>query len=172
MRTILTAAAGLVLGAGVLMMAGTASAAQPAGGSACQQLQSTLSTIQSTLPSAASNPGMLKSKIRTYAGQLEQEASSASPSVKSAVGSFVADLQAAASGKANVSKLTADANAIGTACRAQATPPSGAPGTGGGSTAGATDPALFGVGGAAVLAGLGALGLARRNRPRNNTRHG
>ena len=40
--------------------------------------------------------------------------------------------------------------------------PSGAPGTGGGSTAGITDPGLFGLGGAAVLAGIIALGFGRR----------
>lgn len=172
MRKILTATAGLVLGTGVAIMAVAGpAAAQPAAGSACQQLESTLSSIQSTLPSAASSPGALKTKIGTFASQLQQQAASAPPAVRTAVGSFVADLQAAASGKVNVAKLTSDANAIGTACRAQATP-GGAPGTGGGSTTGVRDPVLFGAGGAAVLAGLGAVGLARRNRPHSSTRHG
>ena len=169
MRKLFITAAGFVLWAGVLVLtaAGVASA-QPASGSACQQVQSTLSSIQSTLPSAASNPGALKSKIATFASQLGREASSGSAALKSAVSTFITDLEAVGSGKASVSKLTSDASAIGAACAAQAAPPGGAPGTGGGSTAGAKAPVLFGLGGAAVLAGLGVLGLARRKRPRSS----
>src|SRR5579875_333853 len=162
------AAAGVVLGVGALVLTGAgAASAQGTGGSACQQVQATLSAIQSTLPSAASNPSVLKSKVGTFASQLEKEASSGSPALKSAVGAFVADLQAAGSGHASVAKLTSDANAIGAACQAQATAPRGAPATGGGSTASSGDPALFGAGGAAVLAGFGALGLAWRRQRRN-----
>lgn len=165
MGKLLTTTAGSVLGASVLVLtgAGIASAQPVSGGSACKQVESTLSSIQSSLPAAASNPSALKSKIGTYASQLNSQASSGSPQLKSAVGTFISDLQAAGSGKVNVQKLTSDANAIGAACASQSAP-SGAPGTGGGSTAGVAEPALFGVGGAVVLAGLGVLGLGSRRR--------
>lgn len=165
MRRILMAIAGIVLGASALVLTGTGIAnAQPASaGTACQQVESTLSAIQSTLPSAAANPSALKSKIGTFASQLEHQASTGSPALQSAVGTFVADLQAAGSGSINVSKLTSDANAIGAVCASQSAP-GGAPGTGGGSTAGVVEPALFGAGGALVLAGIGVLGLASRRR--------
>jgi hypothetical protein len=172
MGKLLMTTAGSALGASVLVLtgAGIASAQPVSAGSACQQVESTLSGIQSTLPSAASNPSALKSKIGTYASQLEQEASSGPTALKSAVGAFVSDLQAAGSGSINVSKLTSDANAIGAACASQSAP-GGAPGTGGGSTAGVADPALFGVGGAVVLAGIGVVGLGSRRRraARNNS---
>lgn len=184
MRKILMTTAGSVLGASALVLTGAgianaqAVSAQPVsaqaagGGSACQQVESTLSAIQSALPSAASNPNALKSKIGTYATQLNQEASTGSAGLKSAVGTFISDLQAAGSGSVNVSKLTSDANAIGAACASKSAP-GGAPGTGGGSTAadgtsggtgGIAEPALFGAGGAVVLAGIGVLGLGRRRR--------
>lgn len=171
MGKLLIRAAGWILVSGVLTLtaAGGASA-MAAGGSACQQVQSTLSSIQATLPSAASNPSALKTKIGAFASKLEREASSGSPALKGAVGTFITDLRAVASGNANVAKLKADANAIGAACQAQGAPPSGAPGTGGGSTAGLADPALFAAGGAAVLIGLGTLGFARRSQRRNSAR--
>lgn len=50
------------------------------------------------------------------------------------------------------------------AAATSATAPSGAPATGGGSTSGVVDPALIGLGGAAVLAGLSLLGWSRRRR--------
>lgn len=138
MGKLLITAAGLIMGTGILALtaAGSANALAASSGSACGQVQATLSSIQATLPSAASNPAALKTKIGAYASKLQREASSGSPALKSAVGTFIADLRAVASGKANVPKLKADANAIGVACQASAAPPSGAPGTGGGSTAG------------------------------------
>ena len=72
----------------------------------------------------------------------------------------------------NDPKYTADSDAIDAACAVQATAPSGAPATGGGSAAGVEDPGLFGVGGAAVLAGLVVLGLARRNGSRTGAGQG
>lgn len=168
MAKFLAATAGTVLiltGAGMA----TAQAASAAGsGSACQQVESTLSAIQSSLPAAAANPNALKSKIGTYAAQLNQEASGGSAGLKSAVGTFISELQAAGSGTVNVQKLTSAANAIGTACASQSAP-GGAPGTGGGSTAvgGTGDNAVgitAGVGGAVVLAGIGVLGLGSRRR--------
>jgi len=165
MGKLLTTTAASVLGASVLVLtgAGIASAQPASSGSACQQVESTLSAIQSTLPSAAANPNALKSKISTYASELQKEASSGSPSLQSAVGAFISELEAAGKGSINVAKLTSDANAIGAVCASQSAP-GGAPGTGGGSTAGVVDPALFGVGGAVVLAGIGVLGFGSRRR--------
>jgi hypothetical protein len=165
MGKLLLTTAGSVLGASVLVLtgAGIASAQPVSSGSACQQVESTLSGIQSTLPSAASNPNALKSKISTYASELQKEASSGPQSLQSAVGAFISDLEAAGKGSINVAKLTSDANAIGAACASQSAP-GGAPGTGGGSTAGVVDPALFGVGGAVVLAGIGVLGFGSMRR--------
>jgi hypothetical protein len=154
MKRILTGTTGFMLSAGVVALAGTgvASAQTTSNSTACQQIQGTLSSIQSTLPQAASNPKMLSSKIGAYASQLKKASATGSPALQKAVNSFVADLQAAGSGKVNVSKLTSDAGAITAACKAsapsQAKAPSGAPSTGGGSTSGVQDPALIGLGGA------------------------
>jgi hypothetical protein len=174
----LTRTAGHMLGAGALMLAaagvlvmagaGVASA-RPALTGACQQIFTTVTSLTATL---AKDPSTLKNEVATVAPQLTQAATTGSSAVKSAVGAFVADLQAsAAAGHLNLSKLNADADAIVAAC-SQTTAPSGAPATGGGSTAGLQDPALFGLGGAIVLAGIGVLGLARRNRPRASPGHG
>jgi hypothetical protein len=120
-----------------------------------------------------SHPSTLKKEVAVFASELTQAASSGSPTVKKAVSTFVTDLEAGtASGSFNDPKATADSDAIEAACAAQATPPSGAPATGGGSTASMRAPALFGVGGAAVLAGIGALGLALRKRPRGSPGQG
>lgn len=165
MGKLLTTTAASALGASVLVLtgAGIASAQPASSGSACQQVESTLSVIQSTLPAAAANPNALKSKISTYASELQKESSSGSQSLQSAVGVFISDLEAAGKGSIDVAKLTSDANAIGAACASQSAP-GGAPGTGGGSTTGVVEPALFGVGGAVVLAGIGVLGFGSRRR--------
>jgi hypothetical protein len=106
----------------------------------------------------------LKKTADTVAGQLTQAASTGSPAVKSAVSTYVTDLKAsAAAGNVNVAKLTADGNAVVAVC-AVSLAPKGDPATGGGSTAAIRDPALYGLGGAAVLAGIVVLGLALRNR--------
>lgn len=155
----------LVGGALVLFMAMPASAQAS---SACSQIEATLTSIQKQLPQATSST--LASKIASFVAQLETEAATAPPSVKADVGAFVNDLKAVASGKVNVAKLTADANAIGSACTASvsAKAPTGAPATGAGTTAGLQDPGLI-YGGAAALAvgsGLFALGWRQRRRPR------
>ncbi len=171
--------AGRVLGTGVLVLAGTGvlvlagtgiASARPASTSACQKIISTLKSLVAINPSASSN---LKRDAPIVASQLTQAASTGSPALKSAVSTYVADWKAgAAAGRLDLPKLSADGNAIAAACAAQATSPSGAPATGGGSAAGVQDPALFGLGGAAVLAGIGALGRARRNRPRGSPGQG
>jgi hypothetical protein len=174
--------AGRVLGAGVvvlaaagvLLLAGSGIAnAQPASSTACQKIQATLASALTTL-STDSTGSEAKKVIANLDSQLTQAASTGSSTVKSAVSTFVTDLNAgAAASNLDVAKMTADGNAIVAACAATSVPatgggraPSGAPATGGGSAAAIQDPGLFGVGGAAVLAGLVILGLALRNRLR------
>jgi hypothetical protein len=180
----LTRSAGRSLGAGVLMLAGVGvlvlsgagvANAQPANATststnACDKIFATFDSFDALLSSK--HPGTLKSEVAIATAEFTQAASTASPAVKSAVGVFLSDLKAdAASGQVNRPKLAADGDAIVAACAAE---PNGAPATGGGSTAGVQDPALFGVGGGGVLAGIGVvgLGLARRNRPRGRPGHG
>jgi hypothetical protein len=177
----LTWSAGRVLGAGVLVLAvagvlvlavaGIANA-RPASTNtnACDNVFATIDSLNTTM---TKHPGSW-AVVATGATELTQAASTGSPAVKSAVGTFVTDLQAdvAARRVINRQKLVADGDAIVAACATPSAPPSGAPATGGGSAAGLQDPALFGVGGGAVLAGLGVLGLARRNRPRGSPGHG
>lgn len=155
--------ASLLIGGGLVFFVGMPSAGAQAS-SACSQIESTLSSIQKELPQA--NSATLASKVASFATQLETEAASASPSVKSAVGAFVTDLEAAATGKVNIPKLTADANAIGTTCTTsvQAAAPTAAPATGAGTTAGVQDAGLIYGGAGAVAAGGGLLVLGLRRR--------
>jgi hypothetical protein len=178
----LTRSAGRLLGAGALMLAGVGvllvsgagiANAQPtstnSNTSACDKIFATFDSFDAML---SKHSGTLKNEVAISIAEFTQAASTASPAVKGAVGTFLSDLKAdAASGTVNRPKLVADGDAIVAACAAE---PNGAPATGGGSTAGVQDPALFGVGGAGVLAGFGVvgLGLARRNRPQRSPGHG
>ena len=182
----LTRSAGRVLGAGVLVLAGAGVLALAEAGianarpaststSACDKIFATFDSLNAMF---TKHPGSW-GPVATAATEFTQDASTASPGVKSAVSTFVTDLRAdvAARHVNGRPKLVADGDAIVAACAAQpsgarAAQPSGAPATGGGSTAGVQDAALFGVGGAIVLAGIGVLGLARRNRPRGSPGHG
>ena len=157
----------VLAGAVVLMLAGTGIAhAQPATTSVCKKINATLTSLNATFKA---HPTTLKNATATIASQLTQAASTGSPEVKSAVRAFVTDLEAgAASNDLNLAKLNADADLLATTACA----PSGAPATGGGSAAGIQDPGLFGVGGAAVLAGIVALCLILRHRPRTGVGHG
>jgi hypothetical protein len=161
-------AAVLVLaGAGIVVLAGAGIAnARPASTSACDKIFATVASAPATITKMRKEHKTTEQAAAVVATQLTQAASTAPAAVKSAVSTFVADFEAgAAAGHFDTAKILADGNAVNAACAAaQAVPPSGAPATGGGSAAGVEDPALFGVGGAAVLAGLGALGLARRSR--------
>jgi hypothetical protein len=163
MVRVLASFVGVLVAGALTLLVGTPAGAQSS--SACSQIESTLTSTQAS-------SSALASKIGAFVAQLETESASAPASVKSAVGAFVTDLKAAASGKINVAKLTADANAIGTACTASAaaTAPSGAPQTGAGSTAGLQD-ASFVYGGAALVA-VGGLatgfGIRRRRRARTS----
>jgi hypothetical protein len=151
----------------VLVLAGAGIAhAQPAGTSVCKKLNATLASLNATLKAHPTTP---KNAADIIASQLTQAASTGSPAVKSAVRTFIADLEAgAAANDLNLAKLNADAVVIANA----ACTPSGAPATGGGSAVGIRDPGLLGVGGAAVLAGILVLCLTLRNRPRTGVGHG
>jgi hypothetical protein len=176
--------AGRVLGAGILALAGTgilvltaagSANAQPASSTACQQISTAVSSLLAAFPaSGKASPSAVKKEAAAVARQLTQAASTGSPAVKSAVAAFVADIETGANaGHFDTPKLNADITAIGAAC-ASSRAPRGGPNTGGGSAAGAGDTALFGLGGAAVLAGTVTLvlGLARRSRPRTGAEQG
>jgi hypothetical protein len=160
----------VLAGTGILMLAGTGTAnAQPASASACAKINSTLASLDAQLKNAHTT---LKASAALIASQLTAAASNNTPPVKNAVHTFVTDLVAGAdAGDLDSAKLNADANAIVAACAAANTPV-GAPATGGGSTAGLQDPALFGLGGAAALAGIVVVGLALRNRRRTGAGYG
>lgn len=162
-RVLRSLAASFVGGALVFLMVAPAGAQTT---SACSQIEATLTSIQKQLPQASSSS--LASKLGGFVAQLETEAASAQPSVKSAVSAFVDDLKAAATGNINVAKLSADANAIGTACAAStaAPVPSGAPQTGAGSTAGFQDAGLLYGGASAMVVGGGLVAFGWRRRRR------
>ncbi len=162
-RCVPVAALALTAGTGGLVAfssAALASSRVSSSSSACTQLAVTLAALQK----ASSNPAALAAQIPTYVSQLETDSASATPAVKAAVTTFVTDLKGAASGKASISQLTAAAGAIETSCAASAVPASGSAATGSGSTAGLQDGSLILVGSAAMLAGTGALVVARRRR--------
>jgi hypothetical protein len=163
--------AGRVLGTGVLVLAGTGVLVLAEAGVATAQTASTITSTDACdtfFAELGSFEAVFKENpsqwgpVAAAAVEFAQVASTAPPAVMSAISTFVADLRADVAARRVISrpKLVADGDAIVAACSAQ---PSGAPATGGGSTAGVQDPALFGLGGAAVLAGLGVLGLARRS---------
>jgi hypothetical protein len=154
----------VLAGAGTLMLAETGTAsARPAISTACENVLKAFQSIDSTLEAKHGTP---KADVALIASKLTKAASTGSAALKSDVQTLISDLQAGAdAGSFDSAKLNADDDAIVAACAASDTPV-GAPGTGGGSTAGLQDPALFGLGGAAVLAGAIVLCLAVRNRLR------
>jgi hypothetical protein len=163
-----TLAAGFLIatGSGFLMLAGAGIAqaetaqAQPESASVCQKLTAALTNLNEIVQE---HPSTLKAKAATVSAQLTQAAQGGSPAVQHDVRVFVTDLQAgAAANDLNFARLTAEGYAFAIA----ACTPSGAPATGGGSSAGWQDPVLFGVGGAAALAGIVVVSVAVRGRPR------
>jgi hypothetical protein len=169
----LTQSACRVLGAGVLVLAGAwflllsgagIANAQPASASACDNIFAVF-TQYNAMPSTS-----LKNTVAFFTAGFTKAEVGASPAVMSTVAAMLADLRAdEATGKINRPKLVADGDAINAACAAE---PAGAPATGGGSTAGVQYPALFGAGGAVLLAGIGVVILALRNRPRHSPGRG
>lgn len=162
---VLGAGALALAGAGILLLSGGGVAhAQPAvSTTACQKIESSMSSFDTTLSTDGHlSHATLKTMTDNFGGQLTQDASTGSSALKSAVATLVTDLEAGvAAGNLDSAKLNAEDNAVIAACA-----PKGDPATGGGSTAGIQDPVLFGAGGAAVLAGIVVLCLALRNRLR------
>jgi hypothetical protein len=161
--------AGRTLGAGFLiaavagfpMLAGAGIAqAQPESSSVCQKLTAALASLIEDIQAPHAS---LKTFTPTLSKELTQAAAAGSPTVRHDVQLFIDTLQAgAAAGDINTAKLTAQGDAFAIA----ACTPSGAPATGGGSSAGLQDPDLFGAGGAAAVAGIVVVSVAVRRRPR------
>ncbi|GEM_PF-5832443 len=96
----------------------SSSAPAAAASSACTKIEKTVGKLQPQLTKLESKPSQLAKAIATDVAQLKTESASASPAVKSKVNAFAAQLEAAAHGKVNIPKMTADAKAIAKACSA------------------------------------------------------
>jgi hypothetical protein len=104
-----------------------------------------------------------------YGNEVKKITSTGSPALRRAAKIYVTDLETeTADLTINPARLNADSNRL----TVLACTPSGAPRTGGGSSAAMQDPGLFGAGGAAVLAGLIVVGLTVRGRPRTSADQG
>jgi hypothetical protein len=153
----------VLAGTAILMSAGAGTAyAQPISTNVCHQIGAAFDHLNATFNADIKTMG-LQGAAALAEKELTQAASPGSPAVRSAMAVYVADLKKRAAG---VHLDTAELLAAGNAVVLAACTPSGAPATGGGSTAGLQDPALFGLGGAVLLAGVVVLRLAARNRPR------
>jgi hypothetical protein len=165
----------VLTGAGFLMLSGTGIAyAQPAATPAvCNQLFTALKSYNATLVANEAkfktNHAAYIAAVDNYGNEVTKIASQGSPAVRSAAKTYVTDLEGeVAANDINTARLTADSDRLDVlACT-----PGGAPATGSGSSAALQDPALFGAGGAAVLAGLIVVGLTLRKRSRTSVDHG
>ena len=167
-----------VLGTGVLVLAGAwflllsgagIASARPASANASADACDNIFTVFDQFNAMPSSPS-LKETVAFFTTGLTKAEAGTSPAVMSTVATMLADLRAdEAAGTVNRPKLVTDGDAIIAACAAT---PNGAPATGGGSTAGVQYPALFGVGGAVLLAGIGVMSVALRSRPRPSPRQG
>ena len=99
--------------------------------------------------------------VDNYGSEVTRITSTGSPALQSAAKTYVTDLETEiAAFDINQARLNTDDDRMAVlACT-----PTGAPRTGGGSSAGLQDPTLFGAGGAAALAGLVVVGLTLRGR--------
>jgi hypothetical protein len=134
---------------------------------ACTELTATATAFDATLKKNTAkfkaDHAAYVAAVDNYGNQVLKIASQGSPAARSAAKTYVTDLEAGtvANDNNNV-RITADIDRLAFAvCQ-----PKGAPATGGGSSAGLQDPALFGAGGALALAGFAVVGLAARRRPR------
>lgn len=171
----LTAGFLVLTGAGFLTLSGAGIAhAQPeASPAVCTKIDAALKSFTTNLKANekkyATDHSAYVAAIDSDGNEFLKITAQGSPALQSAAKTYVTDFETgAADNNLNVAKLTADVNrVISLACL-----PSGAPQTGGGSSAGLQDPALFGAGGAAALAGLVVVGLAVRNRSRASADQG
>jgi hypothetical protein len=167
----LTAGFLVLTGTGSLVLSGAGIAqAQPAASipATCTELLAVNKAFNATLDAHGTayyqaHYSVLITTVDNYGNQLLKIAAQGSPALQSATKTFVDYYEASTVAKDfNQARFTADANRMNIA----ACTPAGAPRTGGGSSAGLQDPALFGVGGGAALAGFAVIGLTLRRRPR------
>jgi hypothetical protein len=104
----------------------------------------------------------VKATVQTYENEILKITAHGSPALKNDVQVFFADLDGVITGQVNGPKFDADGERMTLAVCT----PSGAPRTGGGSSAGVQDPAVLAGAGAAALAGLAVIVLAVRGRSR------
>jgi hypothetical protein len=171
----LTAGFLVLTGTGFLMLSGAGIAyAQPAAvPAACNELlaasKSYTAMLEANQAKFKANHAAFETAADNYGNEVTKIASQGSPALQSAAKTYVTDLEGeVAANDINAARLTADSDRMDVA----ACTPSGAPATGGGSSATLQDPALFGAGGVAALAGLIVVGLALRNRSRTSVDHG
>jgi hypothetical protein len=110
----------------------------------------------------------VEATLKTYENEILKITAHGSPTLKNDVKVFFADLNGVLTGHVNGPKLEADGNRMALA----ACTPSGAPRTGGGSSARLQDPAVLGAAGAAALAGLAVIVVALRSRSRTRAELG
>jgi hypothetical protein len=171
----LTAGFLVLTGTGFLMLSGAGIAhAQPAATpAACSELLAALKSYNATLSANEAkfktDHAAFQAAVDNYGSEVTRIVSTGSPALQSAAKTYVTDLESeVAANDINTARLTADSDRMSVlACT-----PSGAPATGGGSSATLQDPALFGAGGAAALAGLIVVGLTLRSRSRTSVDHG
>jgi hypothetical protein len=126
-------------------------------------------TLHANVKKFDTDHAALVAAVDNYGNHILKITSQGSPALQSAAKTYVTDYETETVGNdINTARLVADSNRMSVlACT-----PKGAPRTGGGSSAGLRDPALFGAGGAAVLAGLVVVGLTLRNRSRTTADQG
>lgn len=165
----LTAGFLVLTGTGFLILSGAGIAnAQPAAAPAiCSELTAASKNLNATFKANEAkfkaDHAALVAAIDNYGNEVTKITSTGSPALRSAAKIFVTDEETeAAAGDFNTARLAA----AGDRMAVLACTPSGAPATGGGSSATLQDPVLVDAGGAAALAGLIVAGLTLRNRPR------
>jgi hypothetical protein len=136
---------------------------------ACTELiaagNSYVATIKANEAKFAHDHAAYVAAVDKFGNEIKKITSTGSPALRRAAKTYVTDLETeTAANQLNTARLSADSDRMSVlACT-----PSGAPRTGGGSTAAVPDPVLFGAGGATVLGGLIVVGLTLRSRPRTS----
>ena len=172
----LTAGFLVLTGTGLLMLSGASIAhAQPVAAPApatCKELGAAQNSYTAGLKAnvkkfEADNKAYV-TFVTNYGNEVIRIASQGSPALQSAAKTYATDLETEiANSDFNATRINADSDRlIVLGCT-----PKGAPATGGGSSAALQDPALFGAGGAAALAGLIVVGLTLRGRSRASADH-
>jgi hypothetical protein len=173
----LTAGFLVLTGTGFLTLSGAGIAhAQPAAAHtpvACTELlaatKSYSATLQANEAKFKANHTAFMTAVDNYGNQVLKIASQGSSALQSDAKTYVTDLEGeTAANDINTARIGADSDRLDVA----ACTPSGAPATGSASSATLQDPALFGAGGAAALAGLIVVGLTLRRRSRTSVDHG